>query len=46
MFRKSVLTPLHRDKLIEFDRSNEKARISPLGNIEVETKLLSDKCPR
>jgi len=46
MFRKSVLTPLHKDKLIEFNRSGDNARISPLGSVEVEAKLLPDNIPK
>lgn len=43
MFRRSVLVPLHKNKLLEFDPSGDKVRISPLGSSEVETKLLSNK---
>jgi hypothetical protein len=40
VFRRSVLTPLHTDRLIEFDAKQERARISPRGAKEVEEKLL------
>lgn len=46
MFRRAVLIALHKDKLIEFNQSDEKVRISPLGSVEVETKILSDEEPR
>lgn len=36
VFRRSVLKPLHDDRLIEFDAKGERARISPLGSKEVE----------
>lgn len=40
MFRSSVLIPLHKARLIEFDAGEGRARISPLGSKEVEEKLL------
>jgi hypothetical protein len=40
VFRRSVLTPLHRERLIEFDAKQGRARISPRGAKEVEEKLL------
>ena len=40
MFRSKVLQPLHKDRLIEFDPLNRRARISPLGAKTVEEKLL------
>lgn len=40
MFRSSVLTQLHKDRLIEFDASKGRARISPLGSKEAEERLL------
>ena len=39
-FRKLVLTPLHRKKLIEFDRKSGNAEILPPGVDRVETVLL------
>jgi hypothetical protein len=39
-FRRLVLTPLHKARLIEFDTKLARARISPAGAKEVEEKLL------
>ncbi len=43
MFRTRVLKPLHDDDLIEFDRSNFRAHISPLGSKEVIDKILKPR---
>jgi hypothetical protein len=43
MFRSSVLLPLHKLRLIEFDVARGLARISPSGAREVEGKLLRPK---
>lgn len=40
MFRKRVLEPLHKARLIEFDRANSRAHISPYGSKEVTDKIL------
>jgi hypothetical protein len=40
MYRKRVLGPLHKARLIEFDRQNARARISPLGTKDVEDRIL------
>lgn len=40
MFKSSVLAPLHKEKLIEYDVDLEFVHLSPLGIIEVEEKLL------
>jgi len=40
MFRTAVLKPLHKDRLIEYDAQNLRARISPLGSKKVEEELL------
>ena len=40
MFRISVLMPLHKARLIEFDSEKGLARISPLGSKMVEESLL------
>src|SRR5262245_38431091 len=40
MFRRSVLLPLHKGRLIEFDAEKDRAGISPRGIMEVEEKLL------
>lgn len=39
-FRRDVLKPLHRKKMIEYGAANRTAVISPLGVARVETKLL------
>jgi hypothetical protein len=39
VFRSSVLKPLHKARLIEFDAKKDRARISPLGAKDVEQKL-------
>ncbi|MCM0021970.1 MAG: hypothetical protein NBV67_18435 [Tagaea sp.] len=41
MYKKSVLTPLHNKKHIEFDEKNETAQILPPGTLKVEAELLS-----
>jgi len=38
-FRRDVLRPMHRSRLIEYDESNEIVTLSPLGLSEVETTL-------
>jgi hypothetical protein len=40
MFKSSVLLPLHKEKLIEFDKVLEFVHLSPLGILEVEDRLL------
>jgi hypothetical protein len=40
MFRKNVLTVLHRSRLIEYDAENKQARISPLGVKRVDEQIL------
>lgn len=40
-YKKDILRPLHKQRLIEYDQDTEIAIISPLGKEEVETKLLS-----
>jgi len=40
MFKKSVLGPLHKKRLIEYDRDAETVTISPLGIREVEERIL------
>jgi len=38
-FKRDVLKPLHKDKLVEYDQSNEIVYISPLGITEAENVL-------
>jgi hypothetical protein len=40
VFRSSVLKPLHKARLVEFDAAGGRARISPLGTKLVEENLL------
>jgi hypothetical protein len=40
MFEKRVLAQLHKNRFIEFDRRNKRARISPSGTKKVEDELL------
>lgn len=40
MFKTSVLNPLHKKRLIEYDREEEMIFLSPLGTAEVEKNLL------
>jgi hypothetical protein len=42
MFKKSVLQPLHNDKLIEYDKDNDAVFISPIGIELIEAKHLLD----
>ena len=42
MFKRSVLAPLHKAKLIEYDRESELVYISPLGIQQVEEKILPE----
>ncbi len=42
VFRRDVLKPLHKAKLIEYDQAEEIAYLSPLGVIEVE-EVLDDR---
>ena len=41
-YRRDVLLPLHKIKLIEYDKENEIVYISPLGVREVEEKALNE----
>lgn len=43
MFRRRVLIPLHKNRLIEYDQPQGRARISPLGIREVEERILRNK---
>ena len=40
MFRTKILVPLHKARLIEFDATGGRARISPLGAKKVEQDIL------
>jgi hypothetical protein len=40
MFKRAVLTPLHKNRLVEYDKDTEAVTISPLGIKEVEEKVL------
>ncbi len=39
-FRDSVLMPMHRNRLLECDNSQRRVRLTPLGNADVEARLL------
>lgn len=43
VFRRDVLRPLHRDRMIEYDEEMEVVMMSPLGIQEVEDKILSPR---
>lgn len=40
MFKRSILIPLHKKKMIEYDRETSLAYLSPIGIKEVEEKIL------
>jgi hypothetical protein len=40
VFRSRILIPLHESRLIEYDRKNGRARISPLGSREMEEEII------
>lgn len=40
MFKRSVIGPLHKERLVEFDQETESVFISPLGLRYVEANLL------
>jgi hypothetical protein len=42
-FRSKILTPLHRKRLIEYDRDKKRAHISPTGAREVENRILKTR---
>jgi hypothetical protein len=43
VFRMKVLTSLHEARLIEYDKKNNRARISPLGSREVDEKIIKSR---
>jgi hypothetical protein len=46
VFRTKVLSSLHKARLIEYDKKNGRARISPLGNREVEETIVKSRPKR
>lgn len=46
MFTRNVLKPLHKARLIEYDKDSEAVFLSPLGIKEVESKILRQKAIR
>lgn len=42
-FRRDILRPMHKSKLIEYNESDEIVYISPVGISEVETNILNNK---
>lgn len=43
MYRKNVLTKAHKARLIEYDKTVKKARISPKGGAHVEEKIVAPR---
>ena len=43
VFREKLLGPLHKSRLIEYDKRGARARISPLGVKEVESRILKTR---
>lgn len=43
MFKKAVLLPMHRSRLIEYDTDSDSVHLSPKGASEVEEKILPPK---
>ena len=41
-FKQKILKPLHKDKLIEFDNTNDVVYLSPLGIKKVEDNILKN----
>jgi hypothetical protein len=46
VFRSKVLGPLHTNRLIEYDRKNQRAQISPLGVLQAEQDILGSRVPK
>jgi len=40
LYKRDVLTPLHKARLVEYDRTNEQVRLSPSGAERVDTEIL------
>lgn len=45
MFRRRILKPLHDERLIEYDKNKDRARISPTGVRDVESRILKSRGP-
>ena len=43
MFRKHILIPSHDARLMEYDQSQGRVRISPLGSADVESRILKTR---
>jgi hypothetical protein len=43
MYKTNVLTKLHKDRLIEYDRAQKRARISPKGSAHVENEIIAPR---
>lgn len=43
MFKKSVIVPMHKKRLVEYDKETDTVIISPLGIVEVEQRILSEE---
>jgi hypothetical protein len=44
-FRIQILERLYKDRLIEYDKSQSRARISPLGSKEAEKQICKTRTP-
>jgi len=42
-YRTQILSALHKNGLIEFDRTSDRAHLSPLGAKDVEDRILSSR---
>lgn len=45
LFRRNILEPFHKNRLIEYDAKQRRVRISPLGSKRVEEDILKTKTP-
>jgi len=45
LFRSNILRALHKQRLIEYDSQERRARISPLGSKRVDQEILKTRTP-
>jgi hypothetical protein len=43
MYKTNILARLHKDRLIEYDRAQKRARISPKGSAYVEREIIAPR---
>jgi hypothetical protein len=43
VYKTKVLTKLHKDRLIEYDKAQKRARISPKGSAHVEKEIIAPR---